>query len=74
MNFFSYCVVGVNYQSYQFLTTFVTNDYMLNNRKYIIDGLKSSERTASFCDGVIYNKTYEAYSLGACVAVNYYNF
>ncbi|XP_008547121.1 uncharacterized protein LOC103570971 isoform X2 [Microplitis demolitor] len=61
-------VEGVNYQSYQFLTTFVTNDYMLNNRKYIIDGLKSSERTASFCDGVIYNKTYEAYSLGACVA------
>ncbi|XP_057327673.1 uncharacterized protein LOC130669028 [Microplitis mediator] len=61
-------IEGVNYQSYQFLTTFVSNDYILDNRNYIINGLSSGQRTSAFCDGVIYDRTYEAYSLGACVA------
>ncbi|KAH0564313.1 uncharacterized protein LOC123273301 [Cotesia glomerata] len=59
---------GENYESYQFLTTFVTNDYILSNRKYIIDGLYTNQRTAAFCDGDIYDKIYEAWSLGACLA------
>ncbi|CAD6222207.1 GSCOCG00000817001-RA-CDS [Cotesia congregata] len=51
---------GENYESYQFLTTLVSNDYMIENRDYIMSYVNYySERSVSFCDGFLYDKMYD---------------
>ncbi|XP_044595743.1 uncharacterized protein LOC123272815 isoform X2 [Cotesia glomerata] len=60
---------GENYESYQFLTTLVSNNYMINNRDYIMSYVNYySERSASFCDGFLYDKMYDEYFVEAYLA------
>ncbi|XP_057327667.1 uncharacterized protein LOC130669025 [Microplitis mediator] len=61
-------IEGENYDSYQFLTTFVTDPYMLEHKDDYIHKIGPHGRTAAFCDGSIYDCITDTSIYSACLA------